>query len=196
MKNSLVFAILIYILNKGKVSRGELSLRFEISPNSVVRYVTELMNAGIPVYSSRGPNGGYCISEDFRLSSTFFSPEEKKRLIALIETSRHLFDDQLTATVIDKIENIAKRKHIDYTDDNAIILELEFDEAALIPIKDWLGVDYISRNGQKYYAQGAAPANETVGKLLSLGAHVKVLSPKYVREAILSECANIITRCS
>jgi len=189
MKNSIIFAILIHLLDKTKATRSELAKRFEISPNSAGRYVSVLMDAGIPIYSNRGPGGGYCIDESYRLSDSFITIEEKERLLSLLEASKHSYNDYLTDIVINKVKNIGKVKKS--SDESNIELQPEFDSVVLHIIRGWLGTD-ISRNGNKYYIIGPAPASEAVGKLLSLGRHVKVLSPIFVRDAILLECRTVL----
>ena len=64
MKTEIMFAILLTLLNKRKVSGEYLAEKFEISTRTVMRHIESLCNAGIPIVAVRGVGGGYMIAND------------------------------------------------------------------------------------------------------------------------------------
>jgi len=195
MKNSIIFAILMCLLGKAKVTRGYLAKRFEISKSTVGRYINVLADSGVPVYGVSGPEGGYSIDEDYRLAHSFLLPEEKRRIVASLEAAKEYYADGLNDIVIDKINNISQSKKKRGGNGSAAVrLELEFESKALPRVKEWLGGDGISRSGMCYFAAGEVTDADIVGSLLSLGGSVKVVSPPFIRDALIAECENIAAR--
>ena len=76
---------IIYILmNKETVTARELSERFEVSVRTIYRDVEALSMAGIPVYTSKGKNGGISLTERFVLNKMFVSQKEQQEILAAL----------------------------------------------------------------------------------------------------------------
>ena len=88
MKDSRLFRILYYILEKGRVTANELSEKFEVSVRTIYRDIDSLSSAGIPIYALQGKGGGIEIANEFVLSKSLLTEDEKN----LIMTSLHNFD--------------------------------------------------------------------------------------------------------
>lgn len=50
-----------------QVGRDWLAERFEVHPRTIERDISALQQAGVPIWSQRGPAGGYAIDRDFTL---------------------------------------------------------------------------------------------------------------------------------
>lgn len=50
---------------RGSMTAGELARELEVSTRTVLRDIEELSGAGIPVYATRGPNGGFHLLDGF-----------------------------------------------------------------------------------------------------------------------------------
>jgi len=55
---------------------GELARQLDVSIRSVHRYMAMLDEMGIPVYSERGPCGGFSLVRGYKMPPLIFSPEE------------------------------------------------------------------------------------------------------------------------
>lgn len=76
---------IIYILmNRGKVTAKELAERFEISTRTIYRDVEHLSMAGIPIYATKGKNGGISLTEQFVLDKRLVSKEEQQEILAAL----------------------------------------------------------------------------------------------------------------
>lgn len=108
MQNWILYGIMLTMLIRKKVSRRYLAEKYEISERSVSRYVDTLAESGVPVYSTSGRNGGYSISDEFKLDKTLFSPEELSRMITCIKA---IPDDKINISILDKLQQTAMRKN-------------------------------------------------------------------------------------
>ncbi|MDR1138279.1 MAG: WYL domain-containing protein [Clostridiales bacterium] len=109
MQNSVIFGILITIINKGKVTREYLCQKFEVSKRTIARYIDILYLSNIPLISIPGRNGGISIEDDFVLSKTFLTYNERARLLTCVKASNHAFDDTTNFSIIQKLEEAQKR---------------------------------------------------------------------------------------
>ena len=63
MKIDRLLAITMYLLNSGTVSASALAERFEVSKRTIQRDIDALNQAGIPIISTYGKEGGYEIMD-------------------------------------------------------------------------------------------------------------------------------------
>ena len=85
---------IVYILmNKGTVTAAELAERFEVSVRTIYRDIDTLSMAGIPVYTTKGRNGGISLTEQFVLDKMLVSKQEQQQILAALaslkETGAH-----------------------------------------------------------------------------------------------------------
>ena len=107
MRNtSLTFSILLTILTGGKVTKSYLAEKFEISERTVIRYVESIAAAGVPIYSVRGKNGGYSVSNEYQFDKTFFTDFEMAHLKKLLEAE----GGEVSLSISDKLGYMSKRK--------------------------------------------------------------------------------------
>ena len=84
MKDNRLFRILYYILEKGKVTANELADKFEVSVRTIYRDIDSISSAGIPIYVLQGKGGGIEIAEDFVLSKSLLSENEKRQIMSAL----------------------------------------------------------------------------------------------------------------
>ena len=85
MKDNRLFRILYYILEKGKVTANELANKFEVSVRTIYRDIDSISSAGIPIYALQGKGGGIEIAEDFVLSKSLLSENEKQQIMSALQ---------------------------------------------------------------------------------------------------------------
>ncbi|MDR0426502.1 MAG: YafY family transcriptional regulator [Clostridiales bacterium] len=110
MQNSVMFGMLLTLLDKRRVSRKFLAEKFELSERTVSRYMDAMAGSGIPLYSLRGPQGGYTLSDDFTIANTYFTREEMDRLFSCVKAGLSA-GDGLSEMLIDKLKNVAGHKN-------------------------------------------------------------------------------------
>lgn len=85
MKDNRLFRILYYILEKGKVTASELADKFEVSVRTIYRDIDSISSAGIPIYALQGKGGGIEIDENFVLSKSLLSEDEKRQIMSALQ---------------------------------------------------------------------------------------------------------------
>lgn len=65
MRAGRLLNLLLLLQNGGQVTAGELARRLQVSERTVLRDIEVLSGAGVPVYSIRGPNGGFALLDTF-----------------------------------------------------------------------------------------------------------------------------------
>ena len=88
-----LLSIIYILMNKGTVTAAELAERFEVSARTIYRDIDALSIAGIPVYTTKGQNGGISLTEQFVLDKMLVSKKEQQQILAALaslkETGAH-----------------------------------------------------------------------------------------------------------
>lgn len=82
MKIDRQIGILSILLQKEKITAGELAEKFEVSMRTIARDIEDINMAGIPIVSERGFRGGISIMEGFKLDRTLLTSLEMQGIIA------------------------------------------------------------------------------------------------------------------
>lgn len=127
MKDNRLFRMLYYILKKGKVTARELAERFEVSIRTIYRDIDSLSSVGIPIYAIQGKSGGIEIADEFVLSKSLLTEDEREQIM----------------TALCGLENVNKSY------ENELLTKL----SALFKIKNtnWIEVDFNSWQNNKIY---------------------------------------------
>ncbi|MBC2575584.1 helix-turn-helix transcriptional regulator [Peptostreptococcus canis] len=155
MKNNRLFRILYYILENGKVTARELSDKFEVSVRTIYRDIDSLSGAGIPIYTIQGKNGGIEIAEEFVLSKSLLTKDEKEQIMVALhglENINKLYENEL----LTKLSALFKMKNtnwieIDFNNwQNNKIHEKTFNEIkSAILSKSIISFSYFSSNKEE-----------------------------------------------
>ena len=86
MQESRLFKIIYHLLDKGQATAPELAEKFEVSVRTIYRDIDALSEAGIPVYTETGRNGGIRLMNHFVLERAIFSEEEKQEILAALQS--------------------------------------------------------------------------------------------------------------
>jgi predicted DNA-binding transcriptional regulator YafY len=73
MRAGRLVSLLMLLQRDGRVTAATLAEQLEVSERTVMRDVEELSAAGVPVFATRGPGGGYELMEGYR--SELLGPE-------------------------------------------------------------------------------------------------------------------------
>ncbi|WDV45764.1 WYL domain-containing protein [Clostridiaceae bacterium M8S5] len=71
-----LISILLLIESRGKVKAKEIAQKFEISERTVYRDIDALCEAGIPVVTTTGPNGGIYLIDEYTVGLKNFNEED------------------------------------------------------------------------------------------------------------------------
>ena len=118
---------------------------------------------------------GWCrVRNDFRLFKI-------SRIKSLIITDEQ-FERNTSGDVHEKLKE-------QFIDREKVNIRLRCDSEALSAVEEWLGPESVKDDADgTYEAEGYVYSEDLlIKKLLSLGSHVKVISPSYVAEELLTE---------
>lgn len=106
----MMLKILFLLLSRDRVSAKYIADRFELSLRTVYRYIDELSLADVPIYNIRGRNGGYTISDTYKLPAGYLTDEEIDAVCStLLELNKNL-SSSIIETAVFKIKAISKNK--------------------------------------------------------------------------------------
>ena len=80
------FQMVYLLLEKGRMTAGELAEKLEVSPRTVLRDVDALSAAGVPVYTTQGAGGGVALLDGYVLDRAAFSEEEQRQLLTALQS--------------------------------------------------------------------------------------------------------------
>lgn len=109
MRETRLFKILYYLLEKGQATAPELAEKFEVSVRTIYRDMDALSEAGIPVYTENGRNGGIRLMDHFVLERALLSEEEKQEILGALKG----FDVIRGMEDTDTLSKLAALFHID-----------------------------------------------------------------------------------
>ena len=109
MKYQMMLKILFLLLARKKVSAKYIADRYELSLRTVYRYIDELSLADVPIYNIRGRNGGYAISDNYKIPSNFLTEEESEKVIQTLTELNGELGSQVLDSAISKIASISKQ---------------------------------------------------------------------------------------
>lgn len=86
MKESRLFRIIYYLLEKGKATAPELAEKLEVSVRTIYRDIDVISSAGVPIYVTTGRNGGIQISDDYIIDRSLLSDKEKEDIMTALKS--------------------------------------------------------------------------------------------------------------
>ena len=125
MKVERLYAITVYLLNHGLTSANELAKHFEVSLRTIQRDIDSLCIAGIPVISLPGSNGGYEISEKYKLDNHFATSDDYSYILAALKGFVSATADANAANTLEKITQLHKEDNQNIILDFSVLREGE-----------------------------------------------------------------------
>ncbi len=86
MHGSRLFRIIYYLLDKKQSTALELAEKLEVSARTIYRDIDTLSQAGIPIYTETGRNGGIRLMDDFVLNKAILSEEEQQEILTALQS--------------------------------------------------------------------------------------------------------------
>lgn len=83
--NNRLFEIIYILLQKKKVTAKELADKFEVSTRTIYRDIEALSGANIPIYASKGKDGGIGILDEYVLNKSILSEEEQNQILFALQ---------------------------------------------------------------------------------------------------------------
>lgn len=118
MKIDRLIGIVVYLLNHGRTSAQRLAEEFEVSSRTIMRDLESLDQAGIPIQSFCGVDGGYQIMDGFVLDRQAASSREYDWIVAALKGMASAYAGKSLKQALEKVQSIS------HTGDAAVSLDL------------------------------------------------------------------------
>lgn len=119
MKIDRMMAIITYLLNHEVVAASALAEKFEVSKRTIQRDIDSLNQAGLPIVSLYGANGGYKIIDGFQLTKQMVTNKDYQNIIASLKGLNSAYKQiDLYSTLEKSLNNISyseQKIFIDYS---------------------------------------------------------------------------------
>lgn len=148
MKANRLFEIIYILLDKDRVTAKELAEHFEVSVRTIYRDVEDISAGGIPIYMSKGKNGGVSLLPDYVLDKTVLTDEEKTNILSALQSLNALDESSVDETLA-KLSSFFGDTHQGYyvidLDDWGNLIKDQFEKAKqAIVSKKLLSFEYLS----------------------------------------------------
>lgn len=110
MKIDRLLTMTMMLINRKKVKAQEFAEFFNVSVRTVYRDIDTLSNAGIPVISYQGANGGIGLLEGYRMDKQILTKEEITSISIALKSGLTSYEDLPAKAVLEKIEGISEMK--------------------------------------------------------------------------------------
>lgn len=110
MKLGRLLSIVIFLLNRERVSAEELAARFEVTVRTIYRDMEAIGSSGIPVVSYPGKNGGYGIMENYRIDRHILNIDEILSIITALKGVYQSFEGKESGQALEKMKSLLPGK--------------------------------------------------------------------------------------
>lgn len=104
MRLSRLLNIVMWLLREEKVSANELAKTYEVTTRTIYRDVDALNLAGIPVYATRGRNGGISILPTYKVDKKLLTETDIGNLLVALGGVQDLIDTPEIQDTIKKLK--------------------------------------------------------------------------------------------
>lgn len=126
MKLDRLLAITMTLLNQPRVSAADLAKRFEVSLRTIYRDMEAINQAGIPIVSFAGSDGGYEIMQGYRLEKQILSLEDFSSICSALRGVRSATDHFEIDRLIERVGALMPERK---TARDQIYVDLDFKPA-------------------------------------------------------------------
>ncbi len=113
MQINRLFEMVYLLLNKERVTAGEMAKHFEVSSRTIYRDVELLSSAGIPIYMTKGRGGGISLLPNFVLNKTVLTENEKADILSALHAIESVSLEK-TDTAIRKLSSLFGKTDTDW----------------------------------------------------------------------------------
>ncbi len=111
--NNRLFKIVYILMQKKKVTAKELADRFEVSTRTIYRDIETLSGANIPIYASKGKDGGIGLLDEYVLNKTILSEKEQNQILFALQGMKKV-KGQDEKDILEKLSILFNKKIDDW----------------------------------------------------------------------------------
>lgn len=104
------------LLGKERVQAKDLAEKFEVSVRTILRDIEAINQAGIPIVTFQGANGGIGIAEGYRLDKSVLTADEMAAIISTLQGIDGAVNRKTHEVLMDKLKNSLTLPQLDQLD--------------------------------------------------------------------------------
>ena len=104
MKTDRLVSMIFLLMKKKKISARELADYYHCSVRTIYRDIETLENAGVPIVSYRGVEGGFELIEGYRIEKPFLSSQEASMILGLLQGIKEVVNDVEIESISSKMD--------------------------------------------------------------------------------------------
>lgn len=112
MKISRLVSIIIILLQRKKIRASELAEMFEVNIRTIYRDIETISQAGIPIVTHPGPNGGISVMDEYKIESKLFTLSDITELLIGLNSIHSIFSSEELLSTIAKIKGLLPKDDI------------------------------------------------------------------------------------
>ncbi|HBV99423.1 MAG: hypothetical protein JL50_13180 [Peptococcaceae bacterium BICA1-7] len=106
MRLDRLLSIVMLLVNRKRIQAGELAKIFDVSARTIYRDIDAINQAGIPVVSYQGANGGLGIAENYRIDKNVLCQHDIVSILSALKGLSTTLDDHRLSATIEKIKGL------------------------------------------------------------------------------------------
>lgn len=103
MKIDRLLGIVMFLMNREKVSARQLAQRFDVSIRTIQRDIDSLTLAGIPIYAEQGVKGGYALLDNYCLDYQLMTFKEYLYIMKALQSLSSGVENQAIENALEKV---------------------------------------------------------------------------------------------
>ncbi len=136
MKIDRLISIVVYLLNHGRTSAQKLAEEFEVSSRTIMRDLESLDQAGIPIQSFYGVEGGYQIMDSFVLEKQVATSHEYDWIVTALEGMASAYAGKSLKQALEKVQSISHTRNTAVSVDLGVASEDDKTNEQLMLLED------------------------------------------------------------
>ncbi|MDQ0194884.1 helix-turn-helix transcriptional regulator [Paenibacillus wynnii] len=112
MKIERLLGIVIFLLNREKVSARTLAKKFEVSHRTIQRDIETINISGIPIVSSYGKDGGYSIMNSFKMERQLANESDYAHILTALKGLSTAYGNPKIEKTIEKIVSVSSSQSL------------------------------------------------------------------------------------
>lgn len=129
MRIDRMLAIVVMLLNRERITARELAEKFEVSIRTIYRDIEAVNQAGVPIVSYPGNDGGFGILENYKIDRQLLTFNDMLAILSALKGVNTTLADREIETAIEKISSLVPK-------DKTTELELRFEQL-VINVSPW-----------------------------------------------------------